>query len=313
MKKNEFMNMTCEEKKAYFKELARNAAKRVEKNQTEKIMNLIEKKLLKKERLNIDEFEILTGIQFHKNMTGKMHDILALGTNCLMNDICIERMKDGNSICANCYAAALEMYRKTLCENTSYNYEVLTNTLIPNECIPIIENEELRIEPYGDTRNETQSANYYQFAIVNPNCSVTAWTKNVSHYKKGLKILGLKKKPDNFTLIKSSRFKNKEEKILKSEIGFVDKTFTVFTLEWLKKHGLDHNFINCGGRNCKKCQRCYCNAKSSEKNIRELLKSDTKRAEKSGFEWTDTAEKTEKTNNSIVSEYAAMFRESVTA
>ena len=309
MKKEEFMKMTEAARIEYFNELAENARGRKEKNQTAEKMAIINKKLEEHERLTIEEFETLTGIRFHHDMSGKMFGILAIGSNCLMNPICIERMKDGNSICSECYAAALEMYRKGLAENTSYNFKVLTSVLIPEECIPVIDADELRVEPYGDTANEIQAANYIQFAMVNNNIAVTAWTKNVSHYKKALKLLGMKRKPDNFTLIKSSKKKNTEEKILPSEKGLVDKTFSGFTLEWLKAHNLDSNFINCGGRNCKACQRCYKKAKQSEIHIHELLKSDTKKAEKSGFEWTDNqaVKKETSVNNETATRYANMF------
>ena len=120
----------------------------------------------------------------------------------------------------------------------------------------------------------------------------------------------MSKKPDNFTLIKSSKKKNQEEKILSSEKGLVDKTFSVFTLDWLKTHNLDSSFINCGGRNCKACQRCYKKAKTSETHIHELLKSDTKKAERSGYTWTDNQAKKDtsvNTNNETATRYANMF------
>ena len=236
------------------------------------------------ERITVDEFEALTGIMFSHCMTGKMENILGLSTCCLYNPVCLARLKAGTGICAECFAAALEMQYKGTLENTSYNTEILTASIIPLEILPIISADELRIESFGDTQNWIQAANYMNMARVNPLLPVTAWTKNPGHYLEAINR-GYSK-PENFTLIFSSLELNQPQDIPEKYAAIIDKRFTVYTLAWLDDNGLDNSFINCGGRSCKNCQRCYQNAKRTGFDVRELLKKDADKAARTrGGNW----------------------------
>lgn len=258
---------------------------RLEKPENVKLANAALQALQNKKRLNVFQFEGLTGIMFSHNMSDKLAGILALSTNCLLNARCLERMKKGDSICAKCYAANIQLMRAGVLQNTSYNTIALNEKVLPIEIIPdLSEYAELRIEVLGDTGSWIAAANYMDIARENPTVAVTAWTKNPDHYAKAIE--NGYSKPENFTLILSSPIINKPAAVKEYFYpGLVDHVFTVYTWDYIISNGLDESFINCGGRSCKTCQLCYKYGKASKKYfINELLKSDVKKAEKAG--WT---------------------------
>lgn len=287
MKKVEFMAMSAEEKKAYLESMAKARAARLEKPENVKLAKAAVEKLAAGKRINIFEFEALTGIMFSHNMGDKMKDILALSTNCLFNARCLERMANGDSVCSKCYAAAQQLYKRGIIENTSYNTIALNEKVIDAALIPdLSEYQELRIEAFGDTGSWIAAANYMNIARENPTVNVTAWTKNPDHY-----AMAIKKgysKPENFTLIYSSPELNNPAPVKSywHDIPeLIDHVFTVFTWDYITENGKEESFINCGGRNCKTCQLCYKYGKSCKRYfINELLKSDVEKAKKAG--WT---------------------------
>ena len=188
MKKVEFMAMTAEEKNTYLESMAKARMARLEKPENVKLATAAVEKLNNGKKLNVFEFEALTGIMFSHNMGDKMKDILALSTNCLFNARCLERMANGDSVCSKCYAAALQLFKKGIMENTSYNTIALNEKVIDTALIPdLSEYDELRIEAFGDTGSWIAAANYMNIARENPSVNVTAWTKNPDHYAKAIK------------------------------------------------------------------------------------------------------------------------------
>lgn len=168
---------------------------------------------------------------------------------------------------------------------------ILAGSVLPLDILPIISADELRIESFGDTANWKQAANYMNIARVNPILPVTAWTKNPGHYLEAIKR-GYTK-PDNFTLIYSSQELNNPSDIMPEFEQIIDKRFTVYTLDWMDANGLDHRFINCGGRSCKNCERCYKKATVTGFDVRELLKKDADKARKQrGGQWETWTEDT---------------------
>ena len=284
MKKEELLDMTQEQRDAI---TARAIEARKVRNMRPEEIRIAERaaeKIAAGQRITVEEFECLTGVMFSHNMTGKMYNILSLSTNCFCNPCCIARMLAGVGICAECFAAGVESQYTALFENTAFNAKVLSGSVLPLEVLPLIDADELRIESFGDTANWKQAANYLNIARVNPTLPVTAWTKNPGHYKEAIRR-GYTK-PDNFTLIYSSLELNTPADIKPEYAPIIDKRFTVYTLEWLDTNGLDHRFINCGGRSCKNCQRCYKNAKTTKFDVRELLKKDADKARKTrGGQW----------------------------
>ena len=288
MKRKQWEEMDLPEKIAFLEECADNAKKRFLKERDPEAVAMINQKIEKGYRLSPEEFEIYTGISFSWTMGGKMKDILSLSTCCLLNPLCRQRLEKKIGICAECFAEAEMLAKQGLLENSCYNFIVLSTVDIPEEIIPFIDRKEFRLESFGDVATVIQCKNYIKFALYNKHCAVSVWTKNPWLYEIAFREMGITVCPENFTIILSSQYLNTEVKIPARFTWFIRKTFTVYTAEYLLSHNLPAAFINCGGRRCKECQRCYINAARSEINIRELLKKDTLKMEKAGFTWTDS-------------------------
>lgn len=282
-KKQEILEMTDEQRDEILKNAIAARKVRMEQPENREKAERAAVKIAAGMRPTVEEFEALTGVMFSHHMTEKMLGILALSSNCFSNPRCLARMRAGVGICAECFAAGIEMARKEVFQNTAYNAKTLSAEVLPLEVLPIIDADELRIEAFGDTINWEHAANYMNFARINPYLTVTAWTKNPDHYKEAIRR-GYTK-PDNFILIYSSLELNKPATINPEYEQIIDKRFTVYTLDWLMEQGEGANYINCGGRSCKNCQRCYKNADKTAFDVRELLKKDAKKAAKLGGAW----------------------------
>lgn len=278
MKLNEFLALTDAEQNAMIETAIQQRKIRMNAPEALRAAQRAAEKVAAGQRITVTEFECLTGVMFSHHMTDKMSNILALSSNCLANPVCLARIKAGIGICAECFAASVETRYSGVFENTSYNAQLLSSMVLPASMIPVIDADELRIESFGDTANWIQAANYLQMAIYNPLVPVTAWTKNPGHYAEAIRR-GYRK-PDNFTLIISSVELNTPCEIKPEFAAIIDKRFTVYTLEYLDTNGIGMGFINCGGRSCKTCQRCYNRAKTTGFDVRELLKADARKAEK---------------------------------
>ena len=192
------------------------------------------------------------------SMSGKMAGIPSISSSCLKNPICIQRMKDGNSVCAHCFAQATVSRYKGLGAAMESNYNLLTDSVLPLELLPRFCNVSIaRIESFGDIANVTQAINYANICKVNPFVRFAWWTKNAAILKKAFDIVG---KPDNVVIIESAPKLNTE---IQPSNEYIDKTFTVYT-------DADADFINCGARCCATCRRCY--SFDTEKAIHEKLK-----------------------------------------
>ena len=309
MKKEELLNMTDEQRGEIITRAIE--ARRIRNTRPEEIRTATRaaEKIAAGERITVSEFEALTGIMFSHGMTGKMLNILSISTNCFCNPVCVARMKAGIGICAECFAANVTAMYGTTFENTAYNSMMLSGSVLPLEVFPMIDADELRIESFGDTANWKQAANYLNIARVNPIVAVTAWAKNPGHYLEAIRR-GYSK-PDNFTLIFSSIDLNNPAEIKPEYESIIDKRFTVYTLDYLDAAGLDANYINCGGRSCKTCQRCYMKAKSTGFDVRELLKKDAEKARRtrggSWETWTDEETAAPEAKPEEVKRILAMF------
>ena len=287
-KKDMILNMTPEERAGIAKKAIAARVEIMNRPENVKIAKRAAAKIAHGQRITVEEFECLTGVMFSHKLSDKMKDILAISTNCLLNDRCIKRILSGKGICSKCFAANLSVCYESAFNNTAYNASILYNQVLPLEHLPIIDADELRIEWGGDTGSWMAAANYMNLARVNPLVSVTAWTKNPDHYLEAIRR-GYTK-PDNFTLILSSFELNEPQTVGTKYAPIIDKRFTVYTLEWLDNMNLDGSYINCGARSCKNCQRCYKNANKTGFDVRELLKKDAKKAEKRGGSWDKYAE-----------------------
>ena len=210
--------------------------------------------ILKKSKFCINS----SPVHVSDSMSGKMAGVPSISTSCLCNPICQQRMKDGNSVCAHCFAENTLSRYKAAGVAMESNYKLLTDTVLPLELLPVFCNVSIaRIESFGDLANMTQAINYANICRVNPSVRFAWWTKNAAILKKAFDIVG---KPENVVIIESAPKLDTE---IKPSNEYIDKTFTVYTKA-------DESFINCGARCCATCRRCY--SFDTEKAVHELLK-----------------------------------------
>lgn len=200
------------------------------------------------------------------NMTGKLENVVSISTACTCNPICIARMRDGNSICAHCFASAIlegsQGKRQAFVDAMEANYHLLTETVLPLDLLPVFPNVDIcRIESFGDVANVTQAINYANTAFINPRVTFAWWSKNLQFLKDAFDAIG--GKPSNVVVVQSSRMVN----VVDDRDPIADHVFTVYTKEYADAHGIN---INCGARDCAFCRRCY--AVNDEVYISELLK-----------------------------------------
>jgi len=238
-------------------------------------------KKAKKPSMKKPSAKLMKGIvKLSYGMSGKMYNVLSLSTNCVNCPRCIQRHKNPNSICYDCYA--MKQLEKPNYKNTNmikafnHNADALTTKVLSDaECMDIakeivfalIKNEThlLRIESFGDLHNEIHAMNYINICAAvdfvsfeeNYKVKIGFWTKNFDY------LCNAFQKCNEFTktsfrhstsVVLSSVFKNikisdciveKVEKIL----GMRVKTFTVMTE--------NSDIINCGKRACATCEKCY--------------------------------------------------------
>lgn len=235
-----------------------------------------------KETLNtLEERALLDWIETSA-LTGKLEAFWSLSSSPISNPFCKIRLNDARMICNKCFSEASLHYKKELKEKLAFHSDVLSRWLISEEAwstynFPVLlYNPYGRIESHGDVMNVIHARNYIRLIKTHKHITFGVWSKNIGFWNTALKLEG--GKPDNMTFIASSPLYNKPMFIPDSCKWFVDKVFTVYTLEYAMKNHID---INCGGRKCKHCLKCYKNKGSFY--INELEKGDTNKAKKAGF------------------------------
>lgn len=210
--------------------------------------------------ITVKSFEKATGVHFTLNHTGKMAGMQSLSTSCICNPACIARMKDENSICSHCFAAAMHNRYSALAASLEKNSSILYSRLFEICELPMINAAFFRFESFGDLGSTIQARNYIRLAKRNPWTRFAIWTKNPGYLAAAIREEG---KPDNLNVILSSPYTNTPCDA--SRWPFVDKTFTVYD----KDHQTGVN-INCGSRKCLDCLLCY--TKNDVTAINETLK-----------------------------------------
>lgn len=200
-------------------------------------------------------------IHISDSMSGKMSGIPSISTSCIVNPICIERMKDGNSICSHCFASATIQRYTNLGKALESNFNLLNESILPDDLLPIFCNVAIvRIESFGDVASINQAINYLNIVRVNPSVTFAWWSKNMPIIAKAIEIVG---KPSNLVLVESSEKLNTE----KAKSIIADKVFTVYDKKTIAENAIN---VNCGARCCATCRRCY--SKSTESIVNEELK-----------------------------------------
>lgn len=195
-----------------------------------------------------------------KDHTGKMKGMQSISTSCKTNPHCAKYAKIKGSVCEKCYAQRQMKMYTTMSPCLERNENVLTNDIIPFDELPIINANYFRFESFGDLHNEIQLVNYFNICKKNPQVHFALWTKNPFIVAKVAE-----QKPKNLVIVLSSLYLNIKADIEK--MPYIDKTFTVYDKETIAEKGID---INCGGRKCIECLRCY--KKNASKDIREKVK-----------------------------------------
>ena len=206
------------------------------------------------------------GLHFTIKHYGKMSGVCSLSTSCKDNITCINRVKQGDSVCAKCFAMNQLSRWASMRPCLKKNLDILTSRKLTLKEIPIIYTPSnlFRFESFGDCMNETQAINYLLIAKNNPSVNFAAWTKNTAFYIKACEKIG---KPSNLQLIKSSVKINEVDKLADSEKPFFNKVFTVYSKDFIENHNVK---INCGAKSCATCRRCYEDRKTVY--ISEILK-----------------------------------------
>ncbi|MBO7667760.1 MAG: hypothetical protein J6T26_04790 [Firmicutes bacterium] len=190
-------------------------------------------------------------------LTGKLDLFPGITTHCGLNRFCVERMKNGNLICAACFA------EKTLARYDGADEHAAINTLllafhrVPADLVPLFLNSiKARLEPFGDLQTTLQAENYFTIIDANPQTRFGWWTKNPGFIKT---VLATRQRPKNVSFILSEIFMDGGQQqptmeMIKAVFPFIDHRFTVYEPTTIKARGIA---INCGARCCGSCGLCY--------------------------------------------------------
>lgn len=210
---------------------------------------------------------------------GKMEGMSSLSTSPLANFLCSKRCNIKGSICSHCYSMAMNKRYTNLQKALIANTEIL-NQLIDKKDLPTINSKVFRFEAFGDLNTYNQCINYFNICNKNKGTTFSIWCKNIHIMSHVINDMGYKK-PKNLIVIYSVSLLNHQIDINKitsnPRLQFIDKVFTVYTLEYLQENNINiDKFINCGSRKCIECMKCY-NKRNKTVFINEMLKSDMKR------------------------------------
>lgn len=220
--------------------------------------------------------------------TGKMAGIPAITGSCKNNEFCQKMAKCGKTVCSHCYAQNSLEYEEAARLHYGRNSELLEAETLQE--VPKIYSDIARFDTHGDWGNESHAKNELLISRENAGTHFTAWTKRLDVLRKLLNA-GTPQ-PDNYHLKVSSPYTDvylpQWLKTWAASKGWTISFFTVrslksliaeYGIDYLREHGAE--IITCGGRNCRKCMRCYGPHKYED--VTELLKQDVRKAEKLGI------------------------------
>ena len=186
-------------------------------------------------------------------MTGKLEHIPAINTNTLTNPFCVKmhNSENPNSICVECYShRLLNGYRQNCAPAWQQNSDLLSESILPEDQIPVINSHSFRFHGHGELLNSIHYLNFIQIARKNPGCTFALWTKRRDIVQSQRRLNDYfharRPKPDNLILVYSNPTIDKIKN--KPPVGF-DKIFN--NTSTLTKAD------NCSGRKCIDCLQCY--------------------------------------------------------
>lgn len=200
-------------------------------------------------------WERVTGVKFCTSHTAKMKGIHSLSTWKGDNKYCRAYSKNKKNICYYCYVEGLaKFYGRQFVEKYKRNSEILKKQLLKVHLdLSRCKQKYYRFESFGDLSSMKQVMNYFQICYDNPTKRFALWTKNPWIIEWVIKEKGWGK-PKNLNIIYSSRQLNKCDLRIFEKYDFIDKIFTVYDKNYIKKHHIE---INCGARDCATCLKCY--------------------------------------------------------
>lgn len=205
-------------------------------------------------------------------LTGKLEDFTSISSSVSENNICAARSKNPCSICSKCYAKQSVEYRSNLRLALLINHIILNCFDISIDAWRTLSiasvNGKARIESHGDVASITASDNMIKIVISHNWLYFGVWTKNFGFYHRTFLKYG---KPENMSFLVSSDTVNKVLEVPENIRPYVDHVFTVFSLDYVKKHNIQ---IQCGYHKCKECLICYTKGNTTY-YVNEILKSDT--------------------------------------
>lgn len=191
--------------------------------------------------------------------SGKLEGINNISVSTLKNPFCQRMQKIKGSVCSKCYASRLEKLRPNLERALMRNTKMLTQSLLPDRDIPLINAVYFRFNSFGELYNDIHYQNLVLIAKKNPRTTFVLWTKRMD-------IVNKYPRQENIVYVLSHSHINISSGYAFETYSSPDHTFTVYD----NKHIADDNVqINCE-KKCIDCLKCY--QKGGVYRIREKLK-----------------------------------------
>ena len=276
MKRNSLYYLDCIEMQQAFPEAVKQHAL-VKKQEATCMKDIIGKRLIEV----IPEVKVQLNLHISK-MSGKLEGLYALSTTCVCNGNCIERMKDPESPCHYCFAAAVASRYPALREWLVNNHTILNSRLLTEEEIEDLCKQlskayegKVRIEFAGDIDTVLQGINYIRIMEAGKKYGLYfgMWTKLPQIWDLSIKEAG---KPSNVTFILSGCKLNQTESGLIHCYNWIDCIFVVcnrdmydYTKAELLKRGEIVHDCRCEKGSCADnniCGFCYRNISRKEAN-----------------------------------------------
>ena len=204
-------------------------------------------------------------ICYHKK--NKLEGFYSLNTSPNCNGFCNKMHANKNSICSKCFAVNQEKRMPNLKNKNARNFDILTKELVNFE--GFLNVLYFRFHSFGELENITHLHNFINLTKQHKRTTFALYTKRIDLLKEYFKT---HKKPSNLIIVVSSPILNKEINFeaIKKQLPQVDKTFTVYTKDYVVENDVK---INCGGKKCSNCMLCYNKSRAKKNNvIRELVK-----------------------------------------
>jgi hypothetical protein len=192
-------------------------------------------------------------------MSGKLEGLKALNTSPNQNEFCQRMQQNNQAVCSECFSQRMiDGYRKNCEPAWLNNGDILSQCILPDVTLPMINAAYFRYSAHGELINDNHFINLIHIAQRNPHCTFGLWTKRRDIVNR---VLGEMSLPDNLIMIFSEPRINAKPRPAPAHFH---KTFTVITDD-------NPTPVNCGIKQCLSCLNCY--SKDGPEIIVERLQS----------------------------------------